>query len=517
MSEIPRKHNELKAGVIINYIIILTQLFIAILYTPIMLRILGQSEYGLYSLAVSVISYLGILNFGLSSSYNRFFFRYKSNNDTDSISKLNGMFVAIFLIISLLVLIFGFVIVYFSDSIFNKNLSAEQLVTIKVLLSLLIINLAISMPSNIFTSYIRANQRFIFLNSFQLVKIISSPLLSIPVLLLGYGSVGIISVMLIINLVVELFYVIYAYKKIKFKISFSFMSLGVFKEVILFSSFIFINMVTDQINWNVDKFILGVIHGTIAVAVYSVAASINIIYLSLSNAISSVFVPLINKLVFEKDSDNKLNALFIKVGRLQFISMMLVLTGVLFFGQQFITWWVGPEYSESFYIVVILMVSATLTVIQSIGIEIQRAKNMHKFRSILYLFIAVFNIIISIPLGLRYQGIGTAIATAIALIIGNVIIMNVYYHKKVGIDVIAFWKSILMITPAFIIPSIYGIIVFNWIDIGNIYYFIGSLLLYILLYFTSIFFLGMNNYEKEITKKIMNNICLFNTKGTLNI
>ena len=40
------------------------------------------------------------------------------------------------------------------------------------------------------------------------------------------------------------------------------------KEMTVFSSFIFINMVVDQINWNVDKFILGRFRGTVSVAVY---------------------------------------------------------------------------------------------------------------------------------------------------------------------------------------------------------------------------------------------------------
>lgn len=63
---------------------------------------------------------------------------------------------------------------------------------------------------------------------------------------------------------------------------------------------------------------------------------------------------------------------------------------------------------------------------------------MHKFRSILYVIIACFNIGISIPLSNYYGGIGAAIGTAISLIIGNIIIMNIYYHYKVHLNIIKF-------------------------------------------------------------------------------
>ena len=43
---------------------------------------------------------------------------------------------------------------------------------------------------------------------------------------------------------------------------------------------------------------------------------------------------------------------------------------------------------------------------QNIGISIIQAMNKHKFRSIVYLAIAILNIIISIPLAKQYAGIG---------------------------------------------------------------------------------------------------------------
>ena len=86
------------------------------------------------------------------------------------------------------------------------------------------------------------------------------------------------------------------------------------KEIGVFSFFIFINMIVDQINWNVDKFILGVFGGTAAVAIYAIGGQINTMYMSLSTSVSSVFIPRVNAIVAQDENNNKeLTEIFTKV------------------------------------------------------------------------------------------------------------------------------------------------------------------------------------------------------------
>ena len=62
---------------------------------------------------------------------------------------------------------------------------------------------------------------------------------------------------------------------------------------------------------------------------------------------------------------------------------------------------------------------------------------MHKARAIVYLFIAIANVAISIPLIKLMGPIGAALGTAISLIAGNIIFMNIYYQKRIGLDILA--------------------------------------------------------------------------------
>jgi O-antigen/teichoic acid export membrane protein len=96
------KVNEVKAGALLSYASIFVSIIIGLLYTPIMLRLLGQSEYGLYSLIGSVVGYLSILDLGLGNAIVRYTARNRAVGDKEAESSLNGMFIALYSVIAVL-------------------------------------------------------------------------------------------------------------------------------------------------------------------------------------------------------------------------------------------------------------------------------------------------------------------------------------------------------------------------------------------------------------------------------
>ncbi|MEI8084866.1 MAG: oligosaccharide flippase family protein [Paludibacter sp.] len=500
------KVNQLKAGAIMSYLLIGLGSIISIVYTPIMLRLLGQSEYGLYNLVSSVVSYLGLLSFGFGSAYIKYYSGYKANKDYENIAKLNGMFLSIFSVMGIVSIIAGVILVFNTENIFGSQLSVQELSTAKILMVVMVVNIAISFPAIVFNSYVTANEKFVFQRTLQIVKIITSPLLILPVLIMGYASVGMAIVTTILNFSIEFINAFYCYKKIDINFEFKKFDSALMRELFIFSSFIFMNLVVNQINWNVDRFIVGRFRGTIAVATYSLAAQLNTYYLAFSTALSGVFIPRVNAMVSSTNDNKELSLLFAKLGRLQFILLSLIITGLIFFGVGFIKLWAGNDYHESYGIALMLIVPVTLPLLQNLGIEIQRAKNMHKFRSWVYLFIAIGNVLISIPLVKLYGGIGAAAGTAIALVIGNVFVMNWYYHKKVGLDIKLFVKELIKISPALIIPSIVGVLMFLYMNLNDAKLLALGIFIYTIVFAISMWYLGINKYEKELVTVPYNRI-----------
>ena len=490
--------NQRRAGVILSYISEIIKILSALIYTPIMLRILGQSEYGLYQLVYSVVSYLSLLSFGFTASYMRFYSRAKAKSDENEVSRLNGMFMVIFLVIAAICILCGIVMDRNIQLIFSDGLTREEYPTARILMALMVLNLALTFPNSVFDAFTSSRERFLFQKLLVVLQNLLNPFLALPLLLMGYGSIGMVCVTTFLTITKLVVNVWYSLKKMHIHFIFRGFKFRVLKEMWIFTFFIFLNQIIDQINWSVDKFLLGRLAGTTAVAVYGLGGQINSMYVQLSTSISSVFFPKVNKIVAISNDNNELTMLLTKVGRIQFIVLALVSTGFIFLGQPFVRFWGGEEYSESYYITLWLILPVTVDLIQNLGIEIQRAKNMHKTRSLVYLLVAVANVIISIPLIGLFGPTGAAMGTAISLIIGNIIFMNWYYQKRIGLDMFHFWKSISNFIPALILPCIIGALTMEFVTINSLIVLGFCVVIYALIYCLSIYFLGMNNEEKQM-------------------
>lgn len=493
-----KKVNQLKAGAILSYISLGLTNIISIVYTPIMLRLLGQSEYGLYNLSNSVIGYLGILDFGLGNAIVRYTAKYRAEKDKDGQSNLNGLFIIVYSIIAILVMMCGGVLCLNINNLFSKTLSIEEIGRMKILMILMIFNLAISLPGGIFGAIITAYERFIFPKVLGIIRAIINPLIMIPLLFMGYKSVGMTITTTIINLIYIFVNMYYCFKILKIKIRFKNLDFSILKEVMGYSFFVFLNMIVDKIYWSTDQFILGAIKGTAVVAIYSVGSTFSIYYMNFSTAISGVFLPKVTKMVTQKASNEDLSNLFIKVGRIQFIIMSFILGGFLLVGENFINIWAGHGYNDAYAIALVVMIPLTIPLIQNMGITILQAKNMHKFRSNVYIVIATINVFLSIPLGKVFGGIGCALATSFAMIIGNIIIINIYYYKKININIPSFWRNIIKMSIPVIISISITLIIKHSIEMNQVTTIIVIGLIFTILFIPLMWFMGMNNYEKEL-------------------
>jgi len=152
------------------------------------------------------------------------------------------------------------------------------------------------------------------------------------------------------------------------------------------------------------------------------------------------------------------------------------------------------------------MIPLTIPLIQNIGLSILQAKNLYKYRTLIFFGIAILNVCMSIPLTKLYGGIGAASGTAVSLLLGQGIILNIYYHKKVGINIIEFWKNILRmsIPIVFCVAIGYGL---NRVLVSNSIILLGVKAgIYTLIYAIAMWNFSMNEYEKNLFIKPLNKV-----------
>ena len=491
--------NQLKAGVVLSYISTAISIVIQLVYMPVMIRLLGKSEYGLYSLVSSVVSYLSLFSLGFTGAYLRFFARFHKNRE--KLASLNGMFLTLFSILASVATICGIVLSFFPEQIFGSKLLDSELSKARILMLILVINIAINLISGIFDSIIGAYEQFVFQRIVGIASAIVNPFICLPLLLMGYGSVMLVVVatgVTIVRFIVNVWFCIY---KIQIPVSFHGFQWSLLKEITVFSSFLLLNMIIDQINWNVDKLILGHTNGTEEIAVYGVASQFNSLFMVFSTTISSVFSPRVNLIAAQKVNNyqTEFTKLMARIGRIQWFILGLLTGGFIVFGKYFIVHiFAGEGYEEAYIVALFLVIPILIPLIQNVGIEMQRAINKHQFRSIIYMIIAISNVAISIPLAGKWGAVGAAMGTAFSLLIGNGLIMNIFYHKVLHINMKYFWKEILKTWKGFLIPTILALLITRCVAFDNMRIFLINAVIFTVVYCVSILIFSCNVEEKKL-------------------
>ena len=314
----------------------------------------------------------------------------------------------------------------------------------------------------------------------------------------GYKAVAMVVVQTVFNIMTLLLNYFFCKYKIHIKIRYGKFNWPFIKEISVYSFWIFLNAIMDKIYWGTGQFVLGAVSGTVAVAVFSVAILLENMYMTFSTSISSVLLPKVTSMVAHDKSDREISDLFIRTGRIQCIVMAFVLSGFIIFGQPFINLWAGNGYHDSYLITVIFFATLFIPLIQNTGIVILQARNQMKFRSLLYCAISLASLAFQIILAKKYGAIGCAIAIGGALILGQVIIMNIYYRANQRIAIGCFWREIgkMLITPILITAiSIYTL---TYVEMNDFISLSTGIILFTIIYTPIFWKFGMNNSEREL-------------------
>lgn len=490
--------NQLKAGAFLNYIVLGLNALVGIVYTPYMLRMMGQSEYGIYSLAASLIAYLSILDLGFGNAVIRYTAKFRAEGKTEEQYSMFGMFTMLYSVIGIITFVAGMFLYFNVDSMFGSTLTATELVRTRVIILLMVFNLAVTFPLSIYGAIITAYEDFIFLRLVQIARIILSTVVMVCLLTMGYRAIAMVVVHTVFNIITLGINYFYCRRKIKIKVRFTSLRWSFLKEVSIYSFWIFLNAIMDRIYWSTGQFVLGATSGTVAVSVFAVAIQLQSIYMMFSTAISGVFLPKVTSMVSKNDNKEEISNLFIRTGRIQYIILALVLSGFIAYGKDFIKYWAGSDYADAYYITLLFFVPLTIPLIQNLGITILQARNQMKFRSIAYIIIAAGSLLMQIPLAKYYGSIGCACGISIALFLGQFIVMNIYYQKKQGLNIIKFWKEILRMSVIPVLLCAVSISIMNKLGTYSVNQYIFMIIGYVILYALLSAKFMMNDSERTL-------------------
>ena len=500
--------NQRKVGIFLSYINIGIQSIVGFLYIPILLHYIGKNEYGLYQLMGSLIAYFSIMDFGLSAAVIRFYAKYQALKDQIGMENILAISARCYAIVTILVLFLGTGAYAFLDRVFSESMTVAEIAEAKDIFILLLLNIVITLSTMVFRSVITARERFLFLKGIETVQLVLQPVLVILVLEQHPSAFSVALVQTFLNLILSIARVYYCFVKLHVRIKFHYWNQELLMGFLRLSFSVFAVTLIDQFFWKTNQVILGIISGTAAVAVYSTASLIYMSYMSLSNAISGVYLPYVTAMVAKKEPVQKLSDLFIMIGRWQYFLLALVATGFVLFGKKFIYIWAGEGFEDSYLITILIIFPFTIDLIQNIGLAILQATNRYDFRAKVYLAVGLLNLIMAIPLGKLYGGIGCAVATGISMLLGNGFIMNWFYAKKIHLDILVFWKQIGCISIVVLGCFLIGYFMNEWFCGRGFFCFILKILGYTAMYIGSMYLFAMSQNERQKIRSALNRIGL---------
>lgn len=492
---------KIKYGAVISYVALVINIMAGFLYTPWMVNRIGQADYGIYTLAMSVINFF-LLDFGLSASVARFVSLYRAKGEEDRINKFLGVTEKVYLVIDAVILLV-LAVIYFGIDVFFDNFTAQELIKFKCVYAIVAVYSVANFPFLPLNGIYNGYERFVELKSFDLIGKLVNILTVVLVLLLEHGLYALVLTNVVSQMFVTIVKWIYIKNREKISIKFKNSEEKMLKEIMSFSGWMFIISIAQRFIININPTIIGAIVGPVEVSVYSVGMSIEGYIWTLSNALNGLFLPKVVRLATTETNPDNINRLMIKVGRLQLFIVGAVVCGFVSMGKEFVVLWMGEEFVNSYFIVICMAISGLVTFTQEIANNYLMAINEVKWRVLCFVSSAVVSFLSALILTSVYGAVGTAIATAIGTVSCQIIFMNIVYQKKFKLNITNFFREChLKFLPVMIIMTVIGFTLQKFLPTQSLVWFFVKAVVWAVVYVLLSYLFVFNNEEKGLIKKV---------------
>lgn len=497
--------SERKKGAILSYIQVVLSVAVSVIYVPVLLRYLGQSEYGLYQIVGSFFSYISVFESCMSTGVLRNYCNALGSQDKEAADVTLSMAKVIYRMMAALMVVAGVIVLFAFRSFYASSFTASELKESSAILLLLFANMMVTLLGSVYLTILTGHEKFTFLKVLAIIIQVAQPFFVILCVRKIPYAITVSTVIVVFNVLTVLMRYLYVTRKLKIRIVKKKRNRKVIGEIVGLSATILLGCIADQIFWKTDQVILGKLFSTTVVAVYSVGAQIYMMYMQFGTQIASVFYPKVSILYQEENGLQKVSDLFIRVGRATFFVILLVLSGFIIFGREFLLVWVGEGYEAAYWVAIIVMLPFSVDLAQNLGLCILQVKGQYGFRAKIYLLSALLNIITTVLFARRIGITGAALSTGISMFLTSGLIMNWFFQKRVGLNMIKFWKTTIGIISLAVLLTgaacfIKGMI---WHDPVSVIQLGLGILLYTIVYGAVMFLFAADPAERELLQRFL--------------
>ena len=485
---------QIKFGAIISYAALLLNISLTLIYTPWMVGKIGKANYGLYTLAISLIGVF-LVDFGISSAISRFMSKYRAEGNNEKVNQFISCAFKLYFLIDILLAV-AFTVIFLLLGNIYKSLSPEELSVFKVIFVIVAGFNLIAFPMTPLSGILSAYEEYIWLKLCDFTHKLLIVILVVVALWFNTGVVAVVLANVIGGIITIVLKLIVVKKKVPIRIIFGRTDKAIYKSLLSFSVWTTLIVIAIRLTQNLAPSILAITTGSIAVAYFSPAVAINGYYYSIANAINGLFMPMLSRYIANKNEE-KILPLMVKVGRYQIAMLGLIYAGFFCIGKDFMTLWMGKDFVISYYCALLFMFPSIFEYSQQIGNTTIIVKNLVKYQAILAIATSVVGCGIAFFTSAKWGAIGSSIAICLVGML-NVIGMNVIHYKNAGLNIFSFYKqSGTMLLPV-IMTCVVGSWVISFFDVCSVPWLLLKAIIVGGIYLLFVLTIGVQKQERDI-------------------
>ena len=488
-------------GAVISYVSIFLNIVISLVYTPWMIRRIGVSDYGLYSLVGTFLGYF-MLDFGLSGTVTRFISKYRAEGDEQKVANMLGLAAKVYLVIDVIIFIVLFVLYFFLSGIFGGGLTPKEVEKLKVLYCIAGSFSVLSFLFKPVSGAMMAYEYFVENKLLDMLVRVGTVILIVAMLLLGGNVYHLVFITGFVGFSVSLLRFSLFIRKSKLKISWHYFEKAELIGLFSFSVWVLMVQLSQMFRLSLIPTVLGIFNNTTEISVFSVARNLEGMVYTISAALNGLFLPMVSRMV-QSGNRKGIMDLMVRVGRIQLYIILLIFSGFCVFGNSFISLWVGDIFHDSYYVFLCLVFVNILSLTLQIGMDMVYAENRIKQTAIRVLISSVVGLVLSIIVAPKYGALGCAASTGMALVLTQVLYID-FYRRKMELDMRLFFSQChLKIMPLIAAYAVAVFFICRYIVVDNWLTLFIAVTIYLVGYIAIVWRFLANDYEKNLVLGFM--------------
>jgi O-antigen/teichoic acid export membrane protein len=417
--------------------------------TPIIVRALGNYDYGIWEIVLAIIGYMGILDFGLQPAITKYVAQY---NAIENKAKLNEIYCSSLPLMAsggMLCFIVFLTIGLLSQTRIEQNVTHET--RYMLFFFILGVQLLIVFPGYVFQSFHHGFQRYHLCNLVSIATITGGNALLYVLMKKGGGLLTLVSMTASMAYVRYLAYWVLLRRKRfgGYRFRRDHFCWDTVRELASFGMKIVAGGIAARISSYIDTVLIGMFLGPVMVTFYAIPRNLVQIAFNIVPAVTQSFMPLFSDLNARSQKTDTEEVYLIAS---RYMLAIIVLFGIqlYFLGVPFLARWIGAEYAEKGRIVLYVLLFAKLFAVSPFQARYLTATGRQMVFVKFAWIMTVANAGLSLVL-LQFIGIeGVAIGATASVVIVYPFVFRISC-RYIGVTVPLYLKNVVL---PLILPSI---------------------------------------------------------------